>query len=422
MFDIDKKDDSNEHGYTALHYAIECKDPITVELLLKDYHANPNVVDNENHTTLMCWASIKDRNLYILRLLVKYRFDFARLVNQCDIKDGRTALHWLCVLGDTDHNIVCLKHVFSICEKIPNCSINILARNHNGWTGLHDAIYQKDVDMTKYLLENVFFPNSDKLNKDGIAFINMKIKETVSLAGFVMQVLAIKKDCDERRDLEMFKLLASYGMKFNSADEIYFEVGIIQHHIELFEFILNQNLCPIYTLEKIIWLMYKVNGQKDECKNRSQFGLKTAKERALLNKVNFNEYLHSLQYKHNKDDNSTNNVVNMQLRLKMIDSIDEFELTNKELGYFGVFCNNKETLQQHNKNKSKNENVLIENENKNVCEILNDNHNNKNINNIYGIILSNFATLELKYQFDTFLFDQCGNIDSPTYVNLNLKS
>ena len=152
MLDIDKKDNIN--GYTVLHYAILSNNPKMVELLLEEYHAHANVVSNQNKTALWIWATVKDRNLSILRLLVKYGFDFVKLVNAHENECGQTVFHYLCFTQDnnTNHNIACLKHLFSICEKISNCSINILARNHGDMSGLHSAILSKDVDMIKYLL------------------------------------------------------------------------------------------------------------------------------------------------------------------------------------------------------------------------------------------------------------------------------
>ena len=260
MFDIDKRDKRDKHGGTPLHHAILSNNPVTVELLLKEYNANPNVVDNMNKTTLLYWASRQDRNLSILRLLVKYGFDFARLVNQPDDQHAATVFHFLCCPDNTDHNIVCLKHLFSICQKIPNCSINILAQDHHGVCGLHCALQAKSIGMIKYLLENVYFPNNDKLNKDGIAFINMKtVGSTTSLWSFWLEVLTTKKDRNVIHDLKIFKLLLSYGMKVNSQDETDFKTPICTHYTEIVAFILNQNLCPIDSFNKIMDLMYKIN-------------------------------------------------------------------------------------------------------------------------------------------------------------------
>ena len=233
-----------------------------MELLLKEYHANPNnIVGNVNKTALMSWAAIKDRNLSILRLLVEYRFDFANLVNQPNSK-GYTVFHALCNHGNTDHNIACLMQLFSICKKIHNCSINILAQDPSGWCGLHYAIYHNNVDMIKYLLENAYFPNNDKLNKDGIAFINMRIQGSMSLTTFFMKAITAQQDCDVKRGVEMFNLFVSYGMKFNSEDEIHFVGAIGFHKEEFVEYILNQNLYHIDTFEKIIVYMYEMNARK----------------------------------------------------------------------------------------------------------------------------------------------------------------
>ena len=262
LFDIDKKDDNTEDGHTALHYAIETNNPIIVELLLKEYDANPNVVNNSNQTTLICWASRKDRNLSILRLLVKYRFDFPRLVNERQKQHGFTAFHFLCYPANVDHNIVCLNHLFSICTKLPNCSINTLARDDDGMCGFHRAIDLKSFDMMKYLLEKVYFPNNDKLSKDGVALINMRVMREMPLAAYILQLLVSKESRNVKNDLEIFELFVSYGMKVNSQHGRTFEIPIMHHYTELVVFILNENLSPIHKFEDIMSLMYTFNAWK----------------------------------------------------------------------------------------------------------------------------------------------------------------
>ena len=289
-FDIDKKDNESENGLTALHYAIFSNNPITVELLLKEYNANPNVVDNTNGTLLMTWASIQDRNLSILRLLVKYRFDFARLVNEVEHRREWTAFHFLCFGDNTYHNITCIKVLFSICQKIPHCSINILTQNGDGLGGLHCAIFKKNVDMTKYLLENVYFPNNDKRNKDGVAFINMRMNKGLSLAAFVLGALVTKEEGNVKDDLEIFKLLVSYGMKVDSQDEK-FNLPIMYHHAELVAFSLNQNLSPIYTFDKIMYLMYEINAKRSGIVNTEI--LKSLYNYGLEHGLIYNKFHHS---------------------------------------------------------------------------------------------------------------------------------
>ena len=259
MFDIDNKHGPIAEGRTPLHYAISSNSPITVELLLKEYHANPNVVDNENNTTLMCWASINDKNLLILKLLEKYGFDFARLVNQRDSKHGRTAFIILCRKRNSDHCIACFNHLFSICKTIPNCSINILAQTNEGMCGLHYAIIERNVDMLRYLLERVYFPNNDKLNKDGIAIINMQVCRHTSLATLTVRVLEFAEPRQEKSALEMFKLLLSYGMKVD--DENIVTMAVESHYTEVADFILNEIWYPTHTFNHIIWLMYEINAR-----------------------------------------------------------------------------------------------------------------------------------------------------------------
>ena len=237
-----------------MHGAITLNNPAIAEILLREYGANPNTVDDLNRTTLMVWGGIsEDRNLSILKLLVKYRFDFAKLINQCD-NNQWTVFHYLCInFGNyTEKNIASLKHLFGICEKIPNCSINILARDRMGWCGLHHAIQHGNVDMVKYLLENIYFPNNDKLNKDGVAFMNMRLSDQVSLVMFVM--LIFNKHPHDIC-LEIFKLMVSYGMRVNSKSDQVLGKAVGCHFNKLVEFILNENLCPIETLDAILRLM-----------------------------------------------------------------------------------------------------------------------------------------------------------------------
>ena len=232
-----------------------------MELLLRELHANPNVVDDNNCTTLMLWAWETNRNFSILKLLVKYKFDFAKLVNVLD-KRGLTLFHMLCIRsnGNTDHIIACLKYLFAICEKIPNCSINILTTDNGGVCGLHTAMVHGNADMVRYLLKNVYFPNNNKLSKDGVAFMNMRLVGHVSLARFVMGVC--HKYQNTKCGLEMFKLLVSYGMKVNLQSDTALEFAVARHHTEIAQFILKQNLCPIYALNEIIGLMYVYNTSK----------------------------------------------------------------------------------------------------------------------------------------------------------------
>ena len=234
--------------------------------MLKDYHANPNIVDNNNNTTLMLWARSTDRNLLIMKLLVKYGFDLANLVNEHENEKGLSVFRALCFNGNTDHNIACIKYLFAICEKIPNCSINMLSRDHHGWCGLHAAIAEGNIGMIRYLLENVYFPNSDKSNKDGIAVMNIKIGD-MSLVVFVLTMFLFNKHLDHGLQFEIFELLVSYGMKVNSKYDAALERCVIFQRTKIVQFILNQNLYPIDNMVEIISLMY--TAQRDAVQNHS---------------------------------------------------------------------------------------------------------------------------------------------------------
>ena len=114
---------------TLLLIAIFRIDATITKILLKDGNANPNVVDNENHTALMYCVLLARGNLSIMKLLTKYGFDYAKLVNKRENKTGRTVFHTLCDQERTDDPIACLKYLCNVCNKIPDCSINILAKN-----------------------------------------------------------------------------------------------------------------------------------------------------------------------------------------------------------------------------------------------------------------------------------------------------
>ena len=282
MFDIDKK---NNDGMTALHLAVISNNPATVELLLKEYHANPNIVGDDNCTTLIIWACEKNRNLAILRLLLKYKFDLAKLINERLNKSRMSAFHFLCECRNTDHDIACLKYLFAVCKKIPNCFINILATNNRGVCGLHGAIWDTNLDMVRYLLENVYFPDDDKTNKNGVAFLNMHLTGDIPLGVFV--ILAFSRNQNTKCNLEIFKLLVSYGMKTNSKPSTSLDSAVIFQHVEIAEFILNQNLCPIQTMEEIATHMYI------RCSNNNPRILKAVYNYGLEHGVICNKFHHS---------------------------------------------------------------------------------------------------------------------------------
>ena len=218
-----------------------------VEILLKDYHANPNVVTNDNMNALcLCCGNERGKDtLSIMKLLAEYEFDFAKFVNQAQVRGGINAFHCLC--GNPKINIknkiACIKYLLNICEKTPNCSLDILAKDEANVCGIHSAIAGSDVELVRYLLENVYFPNNDKMNKNGIAFMNMKPFGAVSLAQFASQTA--------RGNVEIFRLLVSYGMNVKLDAAFIIDYAIKYAAIEILKFMLTQNLCPNYTTEEI---------------------------------------------------------------------------------------------------------------------------------------------------------------------------
>ena len=214
-----------------------------VEILLKDGNANPNAVNHRNCTALMYCVVCVRGNLSTMKLLTKYGFDYAKLVNKRDNDLGGTVFQYLCKQGAIDW----MKYLLQVCKNIPNCSINILATGVGDMCGLHWAVAELNVDMVRYLLENVYFPNNDKSNQTGIAFINMLIGGTASLAKMVLFSGKGRKDYDAKRHLRIFKLLVSYGMNLNNA----LETAIHLNQAEIVCFMLQENLYPIGTVENL---------------------------------------------------------------------------------------------------------------------------------------------------------------------------
>ena len=243
-----------ESGYNLLLFAIHKNNARIVEILLKNFNANPNVVDNRNCTALMYFALYGRGNLSIMKLLTKYGFDYEKLVNKRESTNGYTVFHCLCMEKYTDNQIECIKYLFQVCN-----SINILAKNCAQMCGLHLAIKESNVPLIKYLIENVYFPNNDKLNPDGIAFLNMLCLGNAPLVTFVLSI-SHDTNVNATDQLQIFKLLVSYGMNVNPANGVYsnstLEIAIDWNMTEIVQFILNHNLCPIYTLQEIIRLMY----------------------------------------------------------------------------------------------------------------------------------------------------------------------
>ena len=242
-------------GNTLLLCAIFHNRARMVEIFLKDGNANPNVVNNRNETALMICAMGTSVNLSIMKLLTKYRFDYAKLVNKRDNHSGQTVFHYLCQQGKTDAAIACMKYLFQVCKNIPNCSINVLAKSRLDLCGLHWAIYELNVDMVKYLLENVYFPNNDKSNPNGIAFINMPVHKLP----LPMWVIACRNydGNDAKCHSKILKLLVAYGANLNYN---MLRIVIKAEYTELVCFMLQENLCPIYTFDNLIDAMFAVRG------------------------------------------------------------------------------------------------------------------------------------------------------------------
>ena len=242
-----------------------------VEILLKEFNANPNVVNNLNQTALMYCVVYARGNLSIMKLLTKYGFDYVKLINKRENEKGQTIFLLLCRKKYADDPIACLKYLFQVCKKISNCTINILAKDQSGMTGLHLAIFRPNVDMVRYLLENVYFPNNNKANPDGIAIMNTKYADRTPLAPFVLGVNA-SAEYNAKQHLEIFKLCVSYGMNIDAIRLKPFksplEQAIRHQHAEIVKFMLNENLSPIYTFKELFLVMYKffngISSPKDE--------------------------------------------------------------------------------------------------------------------------------------------------------------
>ena len=242
-------------GNRLLLIAIATNSAKMVEILLKDGNANPNVVNNDNVTALMFCGAYAPGNVAIRKLLTKYGFDYAKLVNKREHKFGTTVFHNLCNKWRTNDRIAFMKYLFQVCKNIPNCSINILAKNREGRCGLHMAIADFNVDMVTYLLENVYFPNNDKSNPSGIAFMNTLTNDPILLAQTVFYKAI--NDYDAKRHLKIFKLLIAYGM---NVDGVTFHWAITAQFTKIVCFILQENLYPLYTFQDVIVAMFGTEG------------------------------------------------------------------------------------------------------------------------------------------------------------------
>ena len=244
-----------------MHKAINVGNPAVVEVLLNKYHANPNLISPENETTLMCSVTrTSSSTLSMIKLLANYGFDFSKLVNHRLDRFGSTVFHALCTKNcvNTQDQIECIKYLFDICQKTPHCSINILAQDEMNMCGLHYAIGESNVELVKYLVENVYFPNNDKKNTNGIAFLKIKLWGKVPLSHSIAG--GLDKNADSNNKCKIFKLLFSYGMNVCSTDTSLITHMMRNKQTEIVEFLLNKKLCPIYTCDDIVRLMCMYHG------------------------------------------------------------------------------------------------------------------------------------------------------------------
>ena len=114
--------------------------------------------DYNDETTMMMAA--KSSNLQMMQLLSKYGFDWELLINnetKGDFERQHPSTTTIFLASCFYASVKCLDFVCKTCQTIVGCTINVYVKDkHYGRNGLHWAIIKQNVEIVKYLLNNVY--------------------------------------------------------------------------------------------------------------------------------------------------------------------------------------------------------------------------------------------------------------------------
>ena len=142
-----------------------------------------------------------------IELLIKYKFDFGKLIN---VYDNIKQWNGLMALTTFNNSYSSIKLLFDHCKTQKQCNIDITHCDNKGKNALF-LTSTTDMKSFSYLLGNVCFPNDDIKNKDGQIAMNEKDKYGATIAHHAA-------NDPTPFTVDIFKLLKKYNFNFNIYD------------------------------------------------------------------------------------------------------------------------------------------------------------------------------------------------------------
>ncbi|XP_023315898.1 ankyrin-1-like [Trichogramma pretiosum] len=227
-------------GLLPLHYALRGRNKKLMELLLR-HGVNPNLCNKHGDTAVNVKnvqgdtpliLAMKSGNINAVEQLLRRGAD-PHLVND----DGETCLHIICKSDWNDENMA--KMLFEVCDE-KHQTVQVDARDNEGWTPLLVAIYQGNINLVECLLRRGASPNladnneltplhaicERKNSDDGLAKRFFEITDELNQQadpnwaaenGFTpLHVVCLRED----DDVDLVKMLFEIGDKFNTPIQI----------------------------------------------------------------------------------------------------------------------------------------------------------------------------------------------------------
>ena len=137
---------------SLLHVACKENREKIVEILLQ-HGADANITDNRQKATFtaMHWAVWK-KNLNIMKLLIKYKFNCRKYINNIMSKREPYNLMSVFLVLCSNGSVECMECLYSKFGEL----IQIEVKDRRGRNGVFLAIVNKHLDMLEYLFKNVY--------------------------------------------------------------------------------------------------------------------------------------------------------------------------------------------------------------------------------------------------------------------------
>uniref|UniRef100_A0A1B6CRZ2 Uncharacterized protein n=1 Tax=Clastoptera arizonana TaxID=38151 RepID=A0A1B6CRZ2_9HEMI len=208
----------NNDGWTPLHFAAKLDNVKFMKLLLRQDPASINVTCYIGQTPLYICSAFNSYKT--LCFLVKQTF-----VNINSVDDNLSS----------SLQIACEKGYFKIVKKLIEFGANLNAKDIAGFTPLHDAIINKNINISKYLLDQGadpmvkeddygFYPFHYACRMNNLKFIQLLLKKMLEIKDFSINTVGFDGRSPlmlsiSSKNIKIIQLLLDHGADPNIVDK-----------------------------------------------------------------------------------------------------------------------------------------------------------------------------------------------------------